>query len=341
MKRAIGMLMTARWAGTNPNGYYRTLTLDQPSSDLTDFPVLFSGTFTYLKTAANGGKVQNASGFDIVFYSDVTLTTKLKFERVYWSATTGDVEFWVKIPTLTSASATIIYLAYGNTTISTDQQDIVNTWNSAFIGVWHFPDGTSLSVLDSTSNNNDGTNTGPPTASAGKIDGAMTVTPIQYTDVGNLGVAGLPFSYSIWIRPSGTAGSRAFWGTGTAGGLEIRVNNSTNTIFVIQENTAAILSTVGTAPSGQWTHIFVTIDSGANNVKVYINNAAAETATLGITFASANTWIGSSQNLEAFAGDIDEAKVSNVVRNADWVATEYSNQNDPANFYVIGTETTA
>ena len=70
-------------AVAGPNGYYRTLTLDQPASDLTDFPVLFSGTYTYLKTIANGGKVNNANGYDIIFYSDISLTTKLKFQRRY------------------------------------------------------------------------------------------------------------------------------------------------------------------------------------------------------------------------------------------------------------------
>jgi hypothetical protein len=42
-----------------------------------------------------------------------------------------------------------------------------------------------------------------------------------------------------------------------------------------------------------------------------------------------------------FNGAIDELRVANDGRSADWVAAEYSNQNDPANFYAIGTETNA
>ena len=31
-----------------------------------------------------------------------------------------------------------------------------------------------------------------------------------------------------------------------------------------------------------------------------------------------------------FEGDLDEVRISRVARSADWIATEYANQNNPA-----------
>src|SRR4029077_10286953 len=35
-------------------------------------------------------------------------------------------------------------------------------------------------------------------------------------------------------------------------------------------------------------------------------------------------------------GSIDEMRLSNVARSADWIATEYNNQNSPSTFYTLG-----
>jgi hypothetical protein len=41
-----------------------------------------------------------------------------------------------------------------------------------------------------------------------------------------------------------------------------------------------------------------------------------------------------------FNGIIDEARISNVARSADWITTEYNNQNSPATFYTIAAAAT-
>jgi len=44
-------------------------------------------------------------------------------------------------------------------------------------------------------------------------------------------------------------------------------------------------------------------------------------------------WVG-----EEFNGLIDEVRVSNIARSADWIATEYNNQYTPSAFYSFGSE---
>ena len=42
-----------------------------------------------------------------------------------------------------------------------------------------------------------------------------------------------------------------------------------------------------------------------------------------------------------FNGILDEARISNMARSADWIATEYNNQNSSSTFYNVGTAATS
>jgi hypothetical protein len=43
-------------------------------------------------------------------------------------------------------------------------------------------------------------------------------------------------------------------------------------------------------------------------------------------------------NYAWFNGILDEFRVSTSARSADWILTEYRNQNTPATFYVVGAQ---
>src|ERR1043166_9148404 len=121
--------------------FYSPVTVQsgQVPSTQTNFPMLVSYTDNRLKSVANGGHCQTP--FDIRPYSDSSLTTALTFESVFYSASTGQVEMWVKIPSI--ADGSIVYLAYGDASLSSDGSSS-STWDSHFKGVWHLPNGTTL-----------------------------------------------------------------------------------------------------------------------------------------------------------------------------------------------------
>lgn len=184
--------------------YRRSITVDYTKvqgSNQTNFPVLVSGTYSYLATVANGGKVQNSNGYDVAFYSDEALTTQLDHEVEKYVATTGEVVYWVRIPTLSYTVNTVFYMAYGDSGISTSQEDIPGVWDTNFQAVLHLGDGTTLSGNDSTTNNNDFTKSGSVAAATGKIGGCATFTSAS---AGNLGRAtiGTPSAYTLqaWVR---------------------------------------------------------------------------------------------------------------------------------------------
>ena len=153
--------------------YRRTVTIDHskvPNTDQSNFPLLVSGTYSYLATTANGGNVQNSNGYDIIFTSDCGCTTKLDHEVESYNAATGAVNYWVRVPTVSHTSDTIIYMCYGNTAISTSQANTTGVWDANFKSIYHLKDGTSLNVTDSTNNHNL-TNNGA-TATSGRVDGS-------------------------------------------------------------------------------------------------------------------------------------------------------------------------
>src|SRR5579863_5480680 len=105
-----------------PNGFSacETITFDHTkvgtvnNTDQTNFPSLINGTYSFLKTVANGGSVTNASGFDVEFTSDAGCTTKLNWEvEQAPGASTGTATYWVNIPLLSHITNTVIYWCIG------------------------------------------------------------------------------------------------------------------------------------------------------------------------------------------------------------------------------------
>src|ERR1035437_6125962 len=101
--------------------WLKSLTLDHTqagTADSTDWPLTIWVTDADLKTVGNSGYVQNANGYDIRPYSGSGLSSALTFELVSYNASTGAVEMHVKVPTLSHTADTVIYLGFGDATIS-------------------------------------------------------------------------------------------------------------------------------------------------------------------------------------------------------------------------------
>src|SRR6185369_1854594 len=205
-----GELLVTADASQNFNGYgyRRTITIDHakvPNTDQSNFPLLIKGTYSYLATTANGGDVRNATGYDVVFTSDSGCSIKLNHEVESYDATTGSVNYWVKIPAVSHTSDTTVYMCYGNPGISTDQSNKTGVWDSNYKAVYHLPNGTTLSTSDSTSNGNNGTQGSSAAAGAGKINGGQSVSAAenQYIAVPtNSGLRPTSLTLSAWLYTS-------------------------------------------------------------------------------------------------------------------------------------------
>lgn len=334
------------FAGTSSYGYAyrRAITINHtqvPNTDQTDFPLLFSGAYSYLATVANGGNVQNAQGDDIIFTADAAGNTVLPFEQESYSSSTGAVAYWVKIPTLSHTADTVIYLWYGNSNIAVSQAQPTAVWSNGYRGVWHFANGTTLSLADSTANGNNGTNNGA-TAIAGQIGGGVNLNGSQFFTVpGSAVVNGSAArTISMWFKTTATAAVSTFFSQGDNSGNGHRAQmlvSGTGTLWTEYEN-ASLNANVSGFNNGSW-HNMTFVYTGTND-QIYVDGAlkntgsnALNTATTVGTFG--RDWSGSNY----FAGTLDEARISTVARSADWIATTYNNESSPSTFYSVGTAT--
>lgn len=327
--------------------YYRSITVNggQVPTTQTNFPMLVSGTYSYLATVANGGKVQNANGYDVGFYSNSNCSTgKLNWETELYTATTGEVDYWVNIASI--SNGTVIYMCYGDASISTDQSAATATWNSAFKNVWHLPNGSSLSANDSTSNGNNGT-ISTPTATTGQIDGAASFngTNDRITVADNATLQETDFTVGAWVYITGGAGT--FRGIVNKGGgpqrnyyLAARTSNNFGIYFTQGSSNFKGFDSTSGITNNTWIYVVGTYDG--TTLTLYKNGAFDKSTSVGgapDTSTGSGLHVGETDTAsESFAGRIDEVHISNTARSADWITTEYNNQSAPASFYTIGAE---
>jgi hypothetical protein len=125
-----------------------TINHSQVPSTLTNFPILYAET-----TDSNLASHAQADGDDICFvlYSDNS--TKLNHEIEQYTSGTGKLLAWINVTSLSSSTDTKIWMYYGNSGCS-NQQNIPGTWDSGYVGVYHFSEGSGSAVRDSTNHNN-------------------------------------------------------------------------------------------------------------------------------------------------------------------------------------------
>ncbi len=215
------------------------------SASFANFPVLIS-----LASDANLAASAQASGNDILFTASDGIT-KLNHEIELYNSANGQLIAWVQVPVL--APGTMIYLYYGNSSAS-NQQNRTATWNSNYNGVWHLPNGTTLSASDSTGNANNGALQGSPVpaATTGEIDGAAGFNGSTANIQTPLNINTLPITVSAWVYPTNTSGPSEPWST-DAGGWDygVEVNGGTWQVHVGN----ALVNTGVTAIANTWVNI--------------------------------------------------------------------------------------
>jgi RHS repeat-associated protein len=327
--------------GSTAYSYVRTIAIDHtkvPNTDQTNFPFLFNTTNPTFATIANGGQVANSNGYDIVFTSDSAGQNILNYEVEQYNPVTGQVVAWVSIPTLSHASDTLVYVFYGNPSITTSQQNPSGVWDSNFNAVYHLKTtSTGTSVADSTANGNSGIagnngialpteGTGVFGAGAGSFNGSQGIYLPSF--------AISTFTVSAWIFPTISGDTGAFL-AGPIGAMEARQRGD-NTLDLVDEDVVDMGASSSLLTMNAWNHVAISYDGAT--ASLFINGAPSGTNSISQSFGSGNYYIGEAQNGENFIGNIDQLKLSTSVRSSDWIATEYNNQNSPSAFYSVSTE---
>ncbi len=330
------------------------------TGDLTDFPLLFSITDTDLRTTGNGGDVTDANGYDIVFASADGIS-KLDHQLEKYTATSGEFVAWVRIPTLDFDDDTEIYIYYGNSSVTTDQS-ANTTWSGDYEGVWHLSESSTGGTDDFKDESGNARHlTGwlgvasqtPTQSTSGKIgnaqsfDGGDGIIATSYQGIAGTGSRTVS-GWVQWTSLPNVVGVIAGYGN-SALGEEFKVNaaQSDARIGAVVGGSSSKEGTSTGLNDGNWHYVAVTLnDDGSpstDEMIIYVDgadNGFSTTDTDAInTVLNANFRIGINLNTGGrWNGLIDEVRLSSVAKSADWIATEYNNQNDPSSFYTVGSE---
>ena len=326
--------------------YRKAVTVQSSKVETTEtsFPVLVSVTNPDLKSIGNSGHVSQANGYDIIFTDDDG-TTLLYFEIESWDDETGEIQAWVETDISTTVDK-VIYMYYGNSS-ATDLSDAEGVWDINFVMVQHLqedPTDTSPAFIDSTSNNNDGTDYGDMTTGdqvAGQIDGSLDF------DGGDdwIILSGIPFadntlwSISMWVYVEDNTNYNGFFGNTYSVGENTRLMYISSSQLRFHNDVNDFVLIDNEPPLNEWSQLTL-ICNGADsdNLLWYLNGVYKETVSLADTAVRFKMIGGTGFAWYSFDGIIDEVRISDTDRTAEWIETEYNNQNSPETFLVFGSE---
>jgi biopolymer transport protein ExbB len=356
----VATILLAMNAAAACSGYSfrRSITVDHTKvpSTQTDFIVVVNVTNNDFKTTGNGGKITNASGFDISFCSDSAGATSLfwDLEPASFTGTSGNLVAWVRIPSLSNSSDTVFYVFYANAGISTYQSTRTSVWNGAttFDQVMHL--GEAANPFVDTIGNSTSTGNFPdgayPTQTAGQMGFGQSYS-------GGQSISG-PTPY-----PSGSPGTWTLSGwmqSTNASNIAILYDSRNNalhdgTINYIDKSTGFaqlfILCSVGNPTGagavnllndGTWHYMVTMFNRGGDGIsRIFVDGAQVASSGTGCSGNSFGTAASGYTIGDAFAAGsafqkLDEIHVTQVGLTNDWITTEYNNQKNPGTFLTLG-----
>ena len=338
-------------AGKASDGWYSgwsyrkaiTISHARVVGSLSDFPVLMDITDTNLASSAQ------SDGDDIAFV-DAGTDTKLNHETELFDSGTGHLVARVKVPSLSQATDTVVYMYYGNPAAGS-QQNPTGVWDSNARMVLHL-DETSGTQHDSSVNANNAVPYGGVLQGvSGKIAGADTFDGVndylQVPHSDSLAVFSQGFTASFWLRLSDVSRRQTIVNkyNSVTGQRSWYVEYQANMLgfFASQDGSsygewhAAFKPTVGT-----WYFVTVTWEPSAVP-KFYVNGAqvtTSGTAKIGLIYNNAGVplYVGRCpyDGTRYLKGGLDEICLSNSARSLSWISTSYNNQASPFTFFSVG-----
>lgn len=297
----------------------------------TDFPVYVDLARLGITTLAEAQSVR--------VYADSGKATEWAREIV--SAT----EMHVKVPSMTST--TTIYVDYDGVRAdyaATDTFGRNNVW-SDYLTVHH-----KQSNSTSSTGNFDGTDTSVTyvagkVGNAGDYDGSSSKTDLS---TGAMPSGSNVFTTQMWMRTD-TTDFDTLWSIGATSGTRVRLLvhvhfSSTGFMYLDLASATGTLDN-NVVSTSTWYLVHVTYAGGAtnSNLKLYLNGSNQTlnytgSGTMNITNSNQGYGYDRAFNTRFFNGLIDEFRSRGAALSADWITTEYNNQNNESDFWGTWTD---
>lgn len=293
------------------------------SAELDHFPVLVTLTPTTFDYASS-------TGTDIRFVA-ADNTTLLAYDVDTFAAGSTS-QIWVSVPVIAASPSThtTFWIYYGNPSAvgATDPQMV---W-SEFVSVHHLSDDS-----DATQNKHTGTAPSgdtPTTATAGLLGAAQSFNGTSQA----MGLATptdfdfKSFTIGVWINSNPfSANYQCFFCKGDSEWRLQRADANPQAEFGTTDTGANNVDGTSTVDDNHWHFIAATFDANNNYKKIlYVDGAIQGSDNAGALATNAYApVIGENQESTTpahryFSGTIDEVRTTAMVRNANWIATEYA-----------------
>ncbi|MDA1017824.1 MAG: DUF2341 domain-containing protein, partial [Planctomycetota bacterium] len=303
------------WLLTTPDGAELSA-----EAKVEQFPVLVRlhrDFFDFAQAKSNGDDVRFSS----------STGERLAFQIEEWDAAQGIASVWVRMPLITGNSRQEIKLYWGNTNAlaESDGKAVFNESNG-YLSVWHMNDPVRDDTGTLTS-----TDTGT-TATQGVIGTARHFAEGKGIFAGDM-ISNYPtgassHSTEVWFRPERPNSTLIAWGNEQGQGKVVMQHRSPPHIQMDCYFSGGNVNGASRVPVGDWTQVVHTYREG--EAKLYVNGVLdgtniQEGGPLNIR-TPARLFLGGWYNNYDFVGDLDEVRVSKVVRSPEWVKLQFENQ---------------
>jgi hypothetical protein len=326
-----GKVASAAWYDSDWK-FRKKITIDHTKvdADLTDFPVLIN-----YDEEGDLKQYAKADASDILFTSSDG-TTKLSHQIENYDNTDGSIRAWVKISSLSSTTDTELYIYYGNAE-AVDQQNITDVWSNNYAGVWLMNEGTGTTVHDYSGNGNHGTMEDSNdwieynNSYALKFDG-LSGDDIIISHGSSLNIENITVSSKIKVDNVADMNMVASRGDDSIGDLWYHRVLDSSYDFVVGGVGGAHSDVTGL--SDEYIQLSGTYDGAI--VKAYLNGteSVGDSNVGSVGQGDASLYYGTHYHWpQRLNGEIVFVMISSTARSAQWISTEYANQNSPSTFY--------
>ena len=324
--------------------YYKPITINHTyaSDEQTNFPMLIDITDSDLALKAQ------ADGDDIVFVnSDNTIQLDHQIEGTF-NSTNGHLKAWIRIPTLSNTTDTVINMYYNNSG-ATNTENPAGVWGVNASGIWLMDEGTGTVVIDSSGNGNDGVNNGADWVTGGlDFNGTSDYMNASGFSPDMVTTKAYTIAYRLNTTQSITSGFEACHVVLHDGsdGFGVAPDTSGNIfVYTTGGNTATEAGAGTPVNDGQLHAIVAVFDQVNDTVSVYVDGildyqVASYTDNSNTINANLSVGCNNVQSGGYYDGIFEDIQIYDRVLSAEEVGTRYNNTNSPSTFSSVGAEQT-
>ncbi len=286
---------------------------------------------------------------DFRFASDSAGSSLLNWRIVRWDSTTGELVAYVNVGTLAHSTDTVIYLLFDGTARGSFLGGSLGAeYDANYKTVIDTGDGTTLDLLDRTTNANNGTNNNTATATAGPNGlGAISFVSgsSQYVSTPNtINYALATLEVLVYVSAPGLAGAIAGIVAGNGGAVTEKTlwSESDGKIrWYVYDGTVVNIRSTNIAALSTWHYVVGRADG--TNSQLWVDGAQEATAAAGNTYtsyASAGLEIngdynGAAAHITYCSSKVALVRLSNLARSNSYIIATSASYLSPSTFYTL------